>query len=118
MTWGEFLIIFAICVVTMLVCRVLPLFILKGRELPEKVEEALGYIPPAAFAALVANDLLQPGAFLANPLTGAIPFLASLVVVIVALKTKSLILCAIVGVAAYALFSTVLYLFAFATSPL
>ena len=118
MTWGEFLIIFLICAITILACRVLPLFVLKGRELPKKVEEALGYIPPAAFAALVANDLIQPGSFAANPLMAAIPFLASLVVVIVALKTKSLILCAIVGVAAYALFSAALYLFAFGTAPL
>lgn len=118
MTWGEFLIVFVICAITMLVCRVLPLFILKGRELPKKVEEGLGYIPPAAFAALVANDLIQPGAFAENPLTASIPFLASLVVVIVALKTKSLILCAIVGVAAYALFGVMLYLFTFSASPL
>ena len=117
MTWGEFLIVFAICALTMLVCRVLPMFILKGRELPRKVEEALGYIPPAAFAALVANDLITPGAFAANPLMAVIPFLASLVVVIVALKTKSLILCAVVGVAAYALFSIAIYLFAFGMSP-
>ena len=118
MTWGQFFIIFGICAVTMLVCRVVPLFVLKGRNLPERVEEALGYIPPAAFAALVANDLIQPGAFAANPLTASIPFLASLVVVIVAMKTKSLILCAIVGVAAYAFFNVVLYLFAFGTTPL
>ena len=118
MTWGEFFIIFGICAVIMLICRVVPLFVLKGRDLPERIQEALGYIPSAAFAALVANDLLQPGAFAANPMEATIPFLASLVVVVVALKTKSLILCAIVGVAAYALFGVALYLFAFGTSPL
>ena len=32
MTWGEFFIIFGICAVTMLVCRVVPLFVLKGRD--------------------------------------------------------------------------------------
>ena len=36
----------------MLACRVIPLFALKGRSLPEGVERALGFIPPAAFAAL------------------------------------------------------------------
>ena len=107
MTWGEFFIIFGICAVTMLVCRVVPLFVLKGRDLPELVEEALGYIPPAAFAALVANDILTPGAFATGFWPAALPFVASLVVVLVALKTKSLILCALVGVAAYALLSLI-----------
>ena len=63
MGWGDFLVVFACCAVTMLVCRTVPLFALKGRQLPEGVERALGFIPPAAFAALVANDLLTPGMF-------------------------------------------------------
>ncbi len=57
MTWSEFWIVLAACGVTMLACRVLPLFLLKGRELPPMLKRALGFIPPAAFAALVANDL-------------------------------------------------------------
>ena len=63
MGWGDFLVVFACCAVTMLVCRTVPLFALKGKQLPEGVEQALGFIPPAAFAALVANDLLTPGMF-------------------------------------------------------
>lgn len=103
MSWGDFLIVFACCAVTMLVCRVMPLFALKGRELPEGVQRALGFIPPAAFAALVANDLLSPGMFAAGLWPAAAPLLASLVVVAVALKTKSLLWCAVSGCAAYAL---------------
>ena len=61
MTWSEFWIVLAACGVTMLACRVLPLFLLKGRELPPMLKRALGFIPPAAFAALVANDLFVPG---------------------------------------------------------
>lgn len=97
------MIVFACCAVTMLVCRVMPLFALKGRELPEGVQRALGFIPPAAFAALVANDLLSPGMFAAGLWPAAAPLLASLVVVAVALKTKSLLWCAVSGCAAYAL---------------
>ena len=67
MSWGDFLIVFECCAVTMLACRVIPLFALKGRSLPEGVERALGFIPPAAFAALVANDLFSPGMFDAGP---------------------------------------------------
>lgn len=103
MSWGDFLIVFACCAVTMLVCRVVPLFALKGRELPEGVQRALGFIPPAAFAALVANDLLSPGMFAAGLWPAAAPLLASVVVVAVALKTKSLLWCAVSGCAAYAL---------------
>lgn len=97
------MIVFACCAVTMLVCRVVPLFALKGRELPEGVQRALGFIPPAAFAALVANDLLSPGMFAAGLWPAAAPLLASVVVVAVALKTKSLLWCAVSGCAAYAL---------------
>ena len=91
MGWGDYFIVLGCCAITMLVCRVVPLFVLKGKELPEGVGQALGFIPPAAFAALVANDLLTPGMF------------DALAVALVAWKTKSLLWCAVSGVAAYAL---------------
>ncbi|MBQ3329461.1 MAG: AzlD domain-containing protein [Eggerthellaceae bacterium] len=101
--WSQFWIIFGVCAVAMLACRVLPLFLLKGRSLPPRVEEALGYIPPAAFAALVANDLLTPGMFDAGIWPATAPLVAALVVVVVARLTKSLLWCAIAGVVAFAL---------------
>ncbi|MEA5019456.1 MAG: AzlD domain-containing protein [Gordonibacter sp.] len=103
MGWGDFLIVFVCCAITMLVCRVLPLFLLKGKQLPEGVERALGFIPPAAFAALVANDLLSPGMFDAGLWPAAAPLVAAGVVALVAWKTKSLLWSAVSGVAAYAL---------------
>lgn len=103
MSWTEFWIVLATCSVTMLACRVLPLFILKGKELPPAMSRALGFIPPAAFAALVANDLLSPGMFSAGMWAGAVPLLAAVCVVVVAAKTKSLLWSAVAGVAAYAL---------------
>ena len=98
----EFIIVFACCFVTMLICRCAPLMMLKGIKLPEKVERALGFIPPAAFAALVANDLLNPGMFNAGVWPAIAPILAALVVVVVARLTKSLLWCALSGCAAYA----------------
>ena len=89
--------------VTMLLCRCVPLFLLKGRELSPQAKEALNLIPPAAFAALVANDLIQPNAFAASWWEGALPLVAAVPVLIVAKKTGSLIWCAIVGMACYAL---------------
>lgn len=103
MGWGDFLIVFICCAITMLACRVVPLFVLKGRNLPENIERALGFIPPAAFAALVANDLFTPGMFDAGVWPAAAPLLSAVVVAIVAWKTKSLLWCGISGVAAYAL---------------
>lgn len=107
MSWGDFLVVFACCALTMLACRVIPLFALKGRQLPEGVERALGFIPPAAFAALVANDLLSPGMFDAGLWPAAAPLLASAAVVAVACWTKSLLWSAVTGVAAYFLLTLV-----------
>ncbi|MEG2628796.1 MAG: AzlD domain-containing protein [Raoultibacter sp.] len=103
MSWSDFLIIFVSCAATMLVCRVVPLFLLKGKQLPEAVSQALGFIPPAAFAALVANDLLSPSMFAEGLWPAAAPLVAALVVAVVAVKTKSLLWCALAGVAAYSL---------------
>lgn len=103
MSWTAFLAIFLICIVTMFLCRVVPLFALKGRELPERVTKALQLIPPATFAALVANDVLDPGMFLEGIWPGAAIIVASLVVVAIALKTRSLLWSAVGGVVAYAL---------------
>ncbi len=103
MSWASFFIIFGACVLTMLACRVIPLFLLKGRELPEDVSRALGFIPPAAFAALVANDLFTPGMFSTGNLESLVPLFAALPVVLVAWFTKSLLWSAVVGVAAFAL---------------
>jgi branched-subunit amino acid transport protein len=101
MSWASYLIILGCCMATMIASRVIPVFLLKGRELPEKVSEALGYIPPAAFAALVANDLLSPQLFTGDFWHAAIAWIAAVPVVIVALKTRSLLWCCIIGVVTY-----------------
>ena len=103
----DFAIVFATCLVTMLICRCVPLFVLKGRQLPEGLARALGFIPPAAFAALVANDLLTPGMFDAGLWPAAAPLVASAAVVAVACTTKSLLWSAVAGVAAYALLTLI-----------
>lgn len=103
MTIDEYLIIFACCATTILICRVVPLFILKGRELSPSTQRALELIPPAAFAALVANDLFKPELFSQGIWDGVMPLIAAVVVMVVALKTKNLLACVIAGVAAYIL---------------
>jgi branched-subunit amino acid transport protein len=103
MGWDNYLIIVACCIATMVASRVIPVFLLKGRELPERLSEALGYIPPAAFAALVANDLLSPQLFAGDFWHAAIGWIAAIPVVVVAIKTKSLLWCCIVGVVTFGL---------------
>ena len=58
MSWFDFAIITASVAITMLACRVIPVFALKGRTLPSNAVRLLDLVPPAAFAALVANDLI------------------------------------------------------------
>lgn len=101
MSWSDFAFIGLACAATILVCRVVPIFALRGRDLPGWLSQALAYIPPAAFAALIANDLLSPGMFDAGLWPAAIPLVAALIVVAVALKTKSLVWCIIAGVGSY-----------------
>ena len=103
MSWDQFWVVLVGCVLAMWACRVIPLFLLKGRALPENLERALGFIPPAAFAALVANDLLNPGMFDAGIWPAAIPLVAAVAAALVAAKTKSLLWTAVAGVGVYAL---------------
>ena len=66
MSTSDFLILWLSSFGFILFCRVAPVVALRGRPLSPRVVDALGYIPPAAFAALVANDLLSPGMFSAE----------------------------------------------------
>lgn len=103
MSLGDYLIILILCSLTMLACRVLPMLLLKGKDLPPLVVRALGFIPPAAFAALVTNDLFDPADFSGDTWAWLAPLIAALIVMIVAAKTKSMAWCIIVGVAGLAL---------------
>lgn len=105
MSTQEFLIIWGISFAVIQICRVVPVFTLRGRALSPRVTEALSYIPPAAFAALVANDLLSPTMFAAGLWPGLMPIVASAIVVVVAWRTHSMLGCCVAGVAAYVLLS-------------
>ena len=59
----------------------------------------------AAFAALVANDLISPGAFDAGLWPGLIPWVAAAGVVVVAIKTKSMLWCCVSGIVLYIVLS-------------
>lgn len=103
MSWTDFAFIGVACAITMVVCRVVPVFALRGRNLPGWLSQALNFIPPAAFAALIANDLFSPAMFDAGIWPAAIPLVATVAVIAVAIKTKSLVWCIIAGVGMYGL---------------
>ena len=103
MNTRQILLLWAVLLVVMLACRCLPLVLLRGRSLSPRVERALSLIPVAAFAALVANDLFKPDMFADGVWPAAIPLIATVLVVFVGYKTKSLLWCIIVGVVAYGL---------------
>lgn len=103
MSLQDFLVLTIACAATILLCRVVPLFVLKGRELKPSTRRALEMIPAAAFAALVANDLFKPDLWAQGVWNGSMPLIAAAVVAAVAVKTKNLLACACVGVAVYAL---------------
>lgn len=107
MTMGDFWWVYLVILATMLLCRCVPIFLLGGRELPPRVDRALAMIPAAAFGALVANDLCQPNLWAQGVWSGAMPLVASAVVALCAWRTKSLALCAVVGVAVYLVLAAV-----------
>ena len=89
---------YAGCLACMLACRCLPIFLLKGKQLPERFVRALNFIPPAAFAALVTNDLFDPAKVASVTSLWGMPLLAAAVVLVVGAKTKSMAACIVVGV--------------------
>lgn len=80
MSWFDFAIITASVAITMLACRVIPVFALKGRTLPSNAVRLLNLIPPAAFAALVANDLIVLDSWATGPWPAMIPWVSAALV--------------------------------------
>lgn len=105
MAWSDFFVLFFIMVACMQAMRLLPMIALSERSLSDRAQKFLFYIPPSCFAALVANDLLSPGMFAEGLWEGAMPLVASAIVLAVAFKTRSMAWCIVVGVCAYVVLS-------------
>ena len=65
------------------------------------------YRGPELFAALVANDLVSPGAFDAGLWPALVPWIAAVGVVVVAVKTKSMLWCCVSGIVLYIVLSLI-----------
>ena len=102
MSWEEFWFVLIGCVLAMWACRVIPLFLLKGRELPPRLAQALGFIPPASNMPGFKRSLATSAANAAGVWPAAIPLVAAVASALVAVKTKSLLWTAVAGVAVYA----------------
>ena len=102
MSWTEFVIIFGTTLAAMVACRVLPAFVLKGKQLSPRVETCLNLIPPAAFAALVTNDIFTPGMFDSGLWPASIPLISAAIIILIARQTKSIVVCCLAGIGIYA----------------
>lgn len=82
--------------------RFFPLLLLSKKEISPSLSRWMSFIPVSIFAALVASDIFfWEGTFNVNPLIN-IKLFPSFLVVIVALKTKSLLWSMILGITAIA----------------
>ena len=107
MSTNDFLMLWVPCSAALLACRMVPALALRGRALPPRVVEALGLIPPAAFAALVTNDLFDPARLAAGPWACAMPVVVAALVAVVARVTRSMLWCCVLGLAFYLLLSII-----------
>ena len=104
MRWPDFWIILCITALCNAAFRIVPLYTLIKKQLPEKVQQALQLIPAACFAALVANDLFDPAVWSAGiSFSAMIPLLSAIPVVGISLYKPSLFLSVLVGVGCFAL---------------
>ncbi|MDR3322679.1 MAG: AzlD domain-containing protein [Zoogloeaceae bacterium] len=101
MRGSDFFIIFSLTVLCTLLSRTLPVFLFARRAVPPALNATLDYIPIAAFAALVTNDLFQPHAFASGAWPALLPYVALIPVLVVARMTRSLGLCTVTGVLAF-----------------
>ncbi|HAJ69997.1 MAG: AzlD domain-containing protein [Alkalibacterium sp.] len=107
MTSQALILIIGMSIVTFLP-RFLPILFLSKKEISPSLSRWMSYIPVSVFAALVASDVFfVDGAFAMQPLQN-VKLLPSIFVIIVALKTKSLLWSMITGIISITLLSAIL----------
>lgn len=84
--------------------RALPIIFLSKKELPTWLKEWMKFIPVGIFAALIFPDIFTNGGSLSISFTN-IKLVASVLVLIIAIKKKSLGLCIFTGVTSIYLLS-------------
>jgi branched-subunit amino acid transport protein len=84
--------------------RLLPIVLLGRIEIPVVVQRALRFVPPAVLSAIIAPELLMPGGEF-NLSLGNVRLLAGVIAMLVAWRTKNVILTIAVGMIALWVFS-------------
>jgi branched-subunit amino acid transport protein len=82
--------------------------LLGQREIPDLLRRALRFVPPAVLSAIILPELIFPGENLELNST-AIRLLAGLLAVVVAWRTKNVLLTILVGMGALYLLQAVIY---------
>lgn len=102
MTSQQLQLILGMAVVTYLP-RVLPMLVLSNRSIPEKVSKWMSFIPVSIFAALIFSDIFfWESQFNADPISN-IKLIPSVIVFLVAYKTKNLLWSMVLGISAITL---------------
>ncbi|OJF93080.1 AzlD domain-containing protein [Alkalibacterium sp. 20] len=103
MTSQTWVLILGMAIVTY-IPRFLPILLLSRKEISPSFSRWMSYIPVSIFASLVASDIFfWEGSFSLQPLTN-IKLIPSVLVLIVAYKTKSLLWSMLAGVLSMTLF--------------
>lgn len=87
--------------------RIPVLMMLSRRQMPQGVFRALKYVPPAVLSAIIFPAVLMPGGTFTLD-WGHPPLLASIVAVLVAWRTRNLLLTIVVGMGALLLLRALL----------
>ncbi len=95
---NEFLLIAGMAAVT-ISTRIPVLMLLSRRKLPAGIARALNYVPPAVLAAIIVPIVLLPNGQLDLHLSNA-TLVASLFAVVIAWRTRNLLLTIVSGMAA------------------
>jgi branched-subunit amino acid transport protein len=86
--------------------RLLPIVLLGRIEIPIVVQRALRFVPPAVLSAIVAPELLMPGGEF-NLSLGNARLLAGVIAMLVAWRTKNVLLTIAVGMIALWILSAI-----------
>lgn len=83
--------------------RVIPLLLLKGREIPPKFQTWMSFIPVAIFTSLIFSDIFFYDGGFNLDLIHNVKLIPSIIVFFVAFKSKNLFISMLTGVVAMAL---------------
>ncbi|HIW71182.1 MAG TPA: AzlD domain-containing protein [Candidatus Levilactobacillus faecigallinarum] len=101
------LVILGFCVA--FVPRFLPLMLFTKREIPEWFNEWMKYVPVSLFTALVVKDIFIDSATYQVMFTQIPEMIASIIVIIVAYRTRSMALSVIIGLVGVFLLSMAIH---------